>query len=79
MSKSRLKGNYNGIGQLLRLESVEAVVAEQAAGVLSRCGPGYELDIQQGAHRKVYSIGTATPEARADNLENNTLLKARGG
>lgn len=79
MSKSRIRGNYQGIGQLLREEGVQSVVAETASGILSRCGEGYATDTKNGRHRLVHSIYTDSYAAAEDNMENNTLLKSLGG
>lgn len=79
LSKPRIKGNYTGIGSLLRAPEIESVTAETASGILSRCGNGYASDTKNGQHRKVISIYTADYASSVDNLENNTLLKALGG
>lgn len=65
------------------MQSPEAmnVVMEYATQIQSRCpgGLGYEVSSMVGATRVNASVFAATPKARRDNYENNTLLKARGG
>ena len=56
-------------------------VMEYATQIQSRCpsGLGYEVSSMVGKTRANASVFAATPEARRDNYQNNTLLKARGG
>lgn len=79
MSKVRFKLNKAGVRQLLRSGEAMGVVSEYASRIQSRCGPGYELTTHVGTNRVNASVHAATVEARRDNYENNTLLKARGG
>ena len=81
MSKVRFKLNRAGVRELMQSPEAMGVVTEYANGILSRCpsGLGYEVSSMVGATRVNASVFAATPDARRDNYENNTLLKARGG
>lgn len=55
------------------------VCKQHADRIRSRCGAGYEVTTYVGSTRANASVAAMTPEAKADNAKNNTLLKARGG
>lgn len=65
--------------ELLRSAEAQSVVESYARDVQSRAGDGYEVSTYTGRNRVNASVYAATVEARRDNYENNTLLKARGG
>ena len=50
-----------------------------AVAVQGRAGDGYEVTTYTGRNRANASVHAETYEARKDNYENNTLLKALGG
>ena len=79
MSKVDFKLNGAGVRQLLRSSEAMAVVSQQANALRNRCGDGYEVTTYTGKNRVNASVHAATVEARRDNYQNNTLLKARGG
>ncbi len=79
MSKVKIELNSAGIRELLRSEEMQKLLEEQAEAVAGRCGAGYEHDTYLTGGRAVASAFTATPEAKRDNLENNTLLRGLGG
>ena len=64
---------------MLRGPGAQGVVKTYAAAIQGRAGTGYEVDTYVGTNRANASVYPATYEARKDNYENNTLLKARGG
>ena len=76
MSKIRIELNSAGVRELLRSQSVADVLAEHAAAIAGRCGEGYAHDTHMTPGRVVASAYTETPEAMADNLRENTLLRA---
>ena len=55
------------------------ICAEYASGVQARAGDGYIVTTYVGKNRVNASVMADTYEARQDNYENNTLLKALGG
>lgn len=80
MSKAvKFKLNRSGVREMLRSPESQAIVKLAAERVQSRAGDGYEVDTYVGTTRANASVYAATYEARKDNYENNTLLKARGG
>ena len=79
MSKVKFKLNRAGVRELLRSQEAMSVVSDYAMRVQSRCGAGYEMTTHVGVNRVNASVHAATAEARRDNYNNNTLLKARGG
>lgn len=80
MSKVDFKLNSAGVRDLLRSQEAMAVCKTYADAVLSRTGgEGYEVTTYVGVNRVNASVHAETFEARKDNAENNTLLKALGG
>lgn len=62
--------------QLLKSPEMQALVREHAEAIAGRAGEGYEVVVKTGKNRCYANIITATTEARRDNTENNTLLRA---
>lgn len=80
MSKSiRFELNRQGVGELLKSQAMERVLASYAQGVTARAGEGYRSGSFQGSDRVKVNVWPDTPDARRDNVENNTLLKAVRG
>lgn len=79
MSKVKFELNRAGVGSLLKSQQMMNVCAAYADQVCARAGSGYETSTYVGRNRVNASVFPATKEARKDNLEHNTLLKARGG
>lgn len=76
MAKNKFKLNYKGVGELLKSEAMKSVLEEHATNIRSRCGDGYEQDIKTGKKRANAMVWADTYQAKADNLRNNTILKA---
>lgn len=76
MSKVKFKLNSAGVRELLKSQEAMAVVKSYADAVQDRAGEGYEVTTYVGKTRVNASVSAATKEARNDNYENNTLLKA---
>lgn len=72
----RIELNSEGIRQLLRSAEISGIVQEVASDSQKRCGDGYDTDTHVTPSRVVASVFTATRDAKQDNIENNTLLKA---
>ena len=71
--------NSDGIVELLKSNEIMGVLKEQGQGMLSRLGEGYAMsEYNKGKSRANVSVYAETQEARRDNLNNNTLLKAVG-
>ena len=78
MSKVKFVLNRAGVRELLRSPEAGNVCKSYAEAIRNRAGNGYEVDTYVGTNRANASVYAATYEARKDNLDNNTLLKARG-
>ena len=76
MAKNTFKLNYKGVGELMKSEAMQTVLDEYATNIKNRCGDGYEQDIYVGKTRANAMVSATTYQAKKDNLENNTLLKA---
>lgn len=79
MSDVKFVLNLPGLNELMKSPAMCAALNSAAASIQGRAGKGYEIE---SAHPisfvAIASVYAATREARKDNLENNTLLKARG-
>lgn len=69
---------YEVRNQLLKSDSMKAICKELAEDVAGKCGPGYKVDTYDGRRRVNAMVYPDTEEAKKDNLDNNTLLKALG-
>jgi len=76
MAKNTFKLNYKGVGELLKSEAMQTILSEYATNIKNRCGDGYEQDIYVGKTRANAMVSATTYQAKKDNSENNTLLKA---
>lgn len=80
MSKDfKFKLNRKGVQELMKSSNMMGICTDIANQVRGRAGDGYEVSTYTGKTRVNASVYAATAKARKDNLENNTLLKARGG
>lgn len=79
MSKVKFELDRNGVRDLLRSSEALAVCKGYADSALARAGEGYEVTTYVGINRVNASVHAETYEARKDNYDNNTLLKALGG
>lgn len=80
MAKVKFKLNLAGLNDLMKSGEMQAVLNSAASQIASAAGDGYEVE---SAHPIIFvgiaAVHAKTPEARRDNSENNTLLKALGG
>lgn len=79
MSKLKFKLNRSGVRKLLKSKEMQDTLTEIASGVKNRCGDGYEQDVYVGKNRANAMVRAETYQAKAENSENNTLLKAVRG
>lgn len=79
MSKVDFKLNRAGVRELLRSAEAAGICQEHANRVKNAAGDGYEVTVYTGRNRVNASVHAETYEARRDNYEHNTLLKALGG
>lgn len=79
MSKVKFELDKGGVRDLLRSQEVLSVCKDYAESARARAGEGYEVTTFVGRNRVNASVHAETYEARKDNYDNNTLLKALGG
>lgn len=77
-SKVRIELNREGVRSLLKSEEMQAVCEERAKAALSKLGSGYEVTSRIGKNRCNSEVAAVTREAKKENLENNSILKALG-
>ena len=53
-----------------------AICEEHATAAVSRLGAGYEVSTYLGKNRVNAEVAAVTHEARRENLETNSILKA---
>lgn len=76
MSKMQFKLNRKGVAELMKSAEMQEVLKDYATGIKNRCGDGYEQDMHVGKNRANAMVSATTYQAKADNLRNNTILKA---
>lgn len=76
MSKMQFKLNRQGVANLMKSAEMQAVLNDKATEIRNRCGDGYEQDARVGRNRANVMVYANTYQAKADNLRNNTILKA---
>lgn len=79
MSNFKFELDSDGVRALLQSPEMAGICESYAREVQSRAGAGYEVSVYTGKNRVNASVKAETAEARRDNFENNTLLKALGG
>ena len=72
----KVKLNKAGVRAMLRSEEMRAICEKHASDIARRCGEGYETDSFVGRNRVNAMVSASTYEAKRDNAENNTILKA---
>ncbi|MDD3185913.1 MAG: hypothetical protein PHT76_11510 [Anaerostipes sp.] len=75
MAKVQIKLNRNGVRSILKGVGQDKCV-KIASRALSNLGEGYEMEERHYPERNGAVVRTTTYQANADNLRNNTLLKA---
>lgn len=76
MSKVKIELNKAGVRELLQSSEIMAVLEKEANSRAAGLGPGYSVNTYVGRNRANAEIAAETEEARQDDLENNTLLRA---
>lgn len=72
----KVKLNKAGVRAMLRSPEMLAICEKHASDIARRCGEGYETDSFVGRNRVNAMVSANTYEAKRDNAENNTILKA---
>lgn len=71
--------NIEGVRSLLKSSEMKSICEEHARTITNRAGSGYETSSYVGINRVNASVIAATYQAKKDNMENNTLIKAVSG
>lgn len=74
--KAKIELNTSGVKELLKSQEMLNICKEHASRILNNCPSGYEMDSHTGPNRVNAMVYASTYQAKADNLRNNTLLKA---
>lgn len=75
-NKTTIELSSSGVRALLQSSEMMDVVEGIANDALTRLGAGYEVSTRTGKTRVNASIAAVTREAKLENLEENTVLKA---
>lgn len=73
-----LRLNADTVRRLLYSREVEGVLTQKAEQIKANCGSNYVVETMRGHDRVRAIVKTGDDSAAADNLDNNTLLKAVG-
>lgn len=79
MAKTKVVLNRSGVRELLRSDEMKAICEEHANRALGQLGDGYAVTSMTGKTRVNASIYAESAEAKRENMENNTILKALRG
>ena len=76
MSKMQFKLNRKGVADLMKSEEMQTILKDIADNALNSLGEGYKSDARVGKNRANAMVYAETYQAKKDNLENNSILKA---
>lgn len=76
MSNIKVKLNHDGVKKFLFSPELLGLLKGYAGKAAAQLGEGYEADTYHAATRNIASVYADTEEARRENLENNSILKA---
>lgn len=76
--KIKVKLNRGEVRKLLRSQEMMNVCTEFAYSAQSRLGEGYEVSYRTGKNRVNAEVAAVSPEARQENSDNNSIMKALG-
>lgn len=80
MDKLNFKLNLSGLNELMKGSEMQSVLNSAANQIAGAAGDGYEVETAHPIRFvAIAAVHASTREARRDNSENNTLLKAAGG
>lgn len=78
--KVKFELDLAGLNQLMKSGEMASVLNDAAERIAAAAGPGYEVeDAHAISFVGIAAVHAETIEAKRDNSENNTLLKAVGG
>ena len=70
------KLDRKGVREMLKGPEMMDAIKQTTNAIQSRCGHGYFTSTKIGRNRALGMVYAGTYEAKLDNSENNTLLKA---
>ena len=76
MNEVKIVLNSNGIQSMLKSDKVKKVVKRYADRAKKSLGEGYEVSTHVGVYRVNAEVAAVSYEAKKDNLDNNSILKA---
>lgn len=80
MSKVKFVFKIAGLNTLMRSGEMQAIVNDAAQQIAAAAGDGYEAETARPlTFDSIASVYASSYEARIDNAEHNTLLKAANG
>lgn len=77
--KVKVKLNREGVRAMLRSQEMQDICQGYAQSAAASLGSGYTVSTYVGKNRVNAEIAAETEAARADNLKNNSILKALKG
>lgn len=79
MAKTKIVLNTAGVRELLQSDEMKAICEEHANRALTKLGNGYQVTTMTGKTRVNASIYAESYKAKAENMRENTILKALRG
>lgn len=76
MSKFKFVLNKAGVRELMKSEEMQGILKDKTDGALNSLGEGYKSDAYVGKNRANAMVYADSYQAKRDNLENNTILRA---
>lgn len=76
MGRIKVVLNRAAVREMLKSPEMEAICKERAVAALQSLGDGYTVNTFQGKNRVNAEIAAESFQARKENMENNTILKA---
>lgn len=79
MANFKFELNTAGVRELMQSSEMMAICEQYANNAVAQLGDGYEASTYTGKTRVNASVIATSYEARKENSENNSILKAVGG
>lgn len=75
----KIELNSDGVKELLKSDAIRTELERRANEALSRLGAGYSTNTHMGPNRVNVEVTADTYQAKQENAQNNTILKAVEG
>lgn len=76
MAKVKVVLNRSAVREMLKSPEMEDICRDRASAAIQSLGDGYTVNTFQGKNRVNAEIAAESFQARKENMENNTILKA---